>query len=234
MAIFMESFLELHPGSKYLFVEDDDEKAPHRLKEKYGRVLRNDVWHKPEFTELAPEGSPTDTNGFLRDIGTISVRKCPMQLAINCGASVMEVNVRARWKDQGGGPAFFRCVNLQQTFADANVAAVLCRGGAVRYQLKHDVELTDTWLFEHVVPHLRRRYPVDNGLCRVLGHALLYICLSSNEEVAIPTALCNRVKAAYAALGLDEEQPVERVALHIYRLPNGTFGIGDRENGGKG
>ena len=75
---------------------------------------------------------------------------------------------------------------------------------------------------------------MDNRLCRVLGHTLLYICLSSNEEVAIPMALCNRVKAAYAALGLDEEQPVERVALHIYRLPNGTFGIGDRENGGKG
>ena len=35
------------------------------------------------------------------------------------------------------------------------------------------------------------------------------------------------MKAAYAALGLDEVEPVEKVQLHVYRMPNGTFGISD-------
>ena len=97
--------------------------------------------------------------------------------------------------------------------------------GAVRYKLKDGVEVTDVWLFEHVVPHIRARYPTDDRLCRVLGLSLLYICLSSNEQVVIPEALCDRVQDAYAALGLDEEQPVEKVQLHVYRMPNGTFGM---------
>ena len=87
--------------------------------------------------------------------------------------------------------------------------------------------MTDTWLFEHVVPHIRARYSRDDKLCQVLGLSLLYICLSSNEQVIIPEALSNRVKGAYAALGLDEDQPVEKVELHVYRMPNGTFGISD-------
>ena len=61
----------------------------------------------------------------------------------------------------------------------------------------------------------------------MLGLSLLYICLSSNEEVYVPDALRHRVKAAYAALGLGEEEPVEKVELHVYRTGNGTFGISD-------
>ena len=47
MSVFMEYFLELHPRSKYLFTEDDDEKAPNRLKAKYTKNVREDFWRKP-------------------------------------------------------------------------------------------------------------------------------------------------------------------------------------------
>merc|ERR1712086_466612 len=102
-----------------------------------------------------------------------------------------------------------------------------CRGGAVRYKVKDGLELMDAWLFERVVPHIRQRYPNDDRLCKVLGLSLLYICLSSNKEVYFPDTLRHRVKAAYAALGLGEEEPVEKVELHVYRTGNGTFGISD-------
>ena len=55
--------------------------------------------------------------------------------------------------------------------------------------------------------------------------SLLYISLRSNEDVIIPDALCNRLKAAYTVLGLEEEEKVEAVQLHVYRLKNGTFGV---------
>jgi hypothetical protein len=229
MSIYMESFLERHPNSKYLFTDDDDAKGPARLKCTYSKVLREEVWRTPEFIDLAPEASLLDKHGWPTDIGTHSGRKCPAEYAANCGALTVEIEIRGRWKGQKGGRVIFRYINIQQAFEDARVAALLCRGGAVRYKLKDGVLtlITDAWLFEHVVPNVHRRYPSDDRLCRVLALSLLYICLRSNEDIIIPDALCNRVKAAYAALGLEEEEPVEKVQLHVYRMPNGTFGISD-------
>ena len=229
MSIYMESFLERHPNAKYLFTDDDDAKGPSRLKSAYSAALREDVWRKKEFIDLAPEASPLDKHGWPTNIGTHSGRKCPAEYAANCGAHTVEIEIRGRWKGQKGGRVVFRYINIQQAFEDAKVAALLCRGGAIRYKLKDGVltVITDAWLFEHVVPNVHRRFPTDARLCRVLGLSLLYICLRSNEEVVIPDALCDRVKAAYAALGLEEVEPVEKVQLHVYRMPNGTFGISD-------
>ena len=56
---------------------------------------------------------------------------------------------------------------------------------------------------------------------------LLYICLRSNGDVIVPYTLCNWVKAAYAALCLNEEEPVKVVQLYVYWMPNGTFDIAD-------
>lgn len=78
--------------------------------------------------------------------------------------------------------------------------------------------ITTEWLFEHVVPNMRNRYANDSRLCRVMALPLLYICLSSNEDVYVPTQLRNRVRNAYAQLGNEEEQPIKKIPLHIYRL----------------
>ena len=77
------------------------------------------------------------------------------------------------------------------------------------------------------MPNARRGHPSNDRLCRVLALLLLYICLRSNEDAIIPDVLCNRVKAAYATFVLGEDEPAEMVQLHVYRIPNGTFGISD-------
>ena len=102
MSIYMEYFLELHPRSKYLFTDDDD-KAPNRLKDRYTKNAREDVWRKPEFVELAPEAARVSPNGWATDIGSHSGRKCSAEYAANCGAAVIEVEIRGRWKGQKGG-----------------------------------------------------------------------------------------------------------------------------------
>ena len=112
MSIYMESFLELHPRSKYLFTDDDDEKAPNRLKAKYTKNVREDVWRKPEFVELAPEAARVDSNGWATDIGSHSGRKCSAEYAANCGATSNEVEIRGRWKGQKGGRIIFWCINI--------------------------------------------------------------------------------------------------------------------------
>ena len=57
--------------------------------------------------------------------------------------------------------------------------------------------------------------------------SLRYICLWHNEEIFVPAPLCNGVKDVYAALGLAVEEPIEKVALHVYQGPSSVFGIGD-------
>ena len=54
MAVYLEWFLKFYPNSKYLFTEDDSEKAPARLKTVYGKCLRDNVWRTPDFMDLAP------------------------------------------------------------------------------------------------------------------------------------------------------------------------------------
>ena len=92
----MESFLESHPNSKYLFTDDDDTKGPICLKAKDSKVLQNEVWRKPKFIDMGPEVSPLDSHGWTTDIGTHSNGKCPTEYAANCGANTVEVEIRGR------------------------------------------------------------------------------------------------------------------------------------------
>lgn len=214
MSIYLETYLEMHPNSKYLFTEDDADIAPIRLKDKFTNNLRTHVWRKPEFKELAPSDSTEN------DVGGHSGRKCPAEYAANCGASYIEVEIRGRWKGQKGGKVVFRYINVQQLFEDAKVCAILCRGGAVMYEVvpAAAAALTDAWLFEHIVPNITRRFGNDRGLCKVLALPLLYICLSENEDVYVPSALRDRVRGAYNVLNLDIQQPIRKVPLVVHRI----------------
>ena len=111
MSIYLETFLEMHPTSKYLFTEDDNELAPLRLKGTCAHIIRDYVWQKQDFINLAPEDSIKDDNGYLVDIATHSGRKCPTEYATNCGASGNEIEIRWRWKGQKGGRAGFRYIS---------------------------------------------------------------------------------------------------------------------------
>ena len=111
------------------------------------------------------------------------------------------------------GRIIFQYINIQLAFEDAKLAVLLFRGGAVRYKLKDGVLtlITNAWLFENVVQNIRPRHPCDERLFRVFTLSLLYMCLCSNEDVIIPDALRHWLKAVYVVLGLDEEEPVEKV-----------------------
>ena len=207
----------MFPNSKYLFTEDDNKKAPCRLKSTYTNALREKVWRKQAFIKLAPEAGPIDANMYPTDIASHSSCKCPVEYATNSGASSNEVEIRGRWKGQKGGRVVFRYINVQQLYEDVRVESLLCRGEPVRYTIKEGVQITDDWLFEHVVPNIRRRFPNDARLFRVMALSLLYICLQHNEEIYVPAPLRNRVKDTYTALGLAVEEPIQKMTLHDYR-----------------
>ena len=213
LGLHLESFLELHPETKYLFTEKDGKNAPKNLKAKYRRTLGKAAWSKDEFKDLS--------EGEDGDIGTHSKRKLPATYAVACGCTWEEVEIRGRWKGGKGSRVINRYIDVKQLYHDAKVAATLCVGGAVKYVLIEGI--SDEWLYENVVPSIRRRFPNDRKLCVLLAKALLYICLKSVDEsdttaIPVPSHIRDRVIVAYNSLGLEDDQPVKKVPLHIYRV----------------
>jgi len=97
---------------------------------------------------------------------------------------------------------------------------MMCVGGPCAYRLKEGVPVTDDWLFEYVIPNIRKRFEHDTRLCRVLGNALLYSIFKDELADKLPVALVARVKTAYALLENNpvEGNPVKKVPLHIYNV----------------
>ena len=83
--------------------------------------------------------------------------KNPAEYATHCGCSFNEVKICGRWKGQKGGQVVFRYISIQQLYEDAKVAGTICIDGPVKYVVKDGItDITNEWLFEHVVPTIRR------------------------------------------------------------------------------
>jgi len=108
---------------------------------------------------------------------------------------------------------------VTQVHIDAKVAALLCPGGAIKYKLKASLAdlITDDWLFTKCVPHIRRRYPNDHRLCRILGLATLHAYCDPTLRELLPNE-----QQARLSYGLRDTNygvnAVEKVPLHVYAI----------------
>ncbi|KAI2493261.1 hypothetical protein MHU86_21298 [Fragilaria crotonensis] len=102
-------------------------------KSQYRSRIQKEVWLHEDFKRLADED---DEDG----VGTHSYRKFPSTYARSNGCSPDEIEIRGRWKQQGQR-VVFRYIDVKQLFIDAKVAAALCIGGPIKYELSVDVEM---------------------------------------------------------------------------------------------
>jgi Transcriptional activator of glycolytic enzymes len=212
LAIYLEETLARNPNQLYLFTDATSDRAPKNLIQTYRKRLEKVVWKHQDFKSLATEED--DKEG----VGTHSYRKFPANHARGCGCAPDEIEIRGRWKTQGQR-VVFRYIDVKQLTIDAKVAGVLCVGGPIKYKLKEDVNLTDDWLFNNVVPKIRSRYPNDSRLCRVLATALLFGAMDPQiGEDMMPAAMKERITSAYLPTHPEIAQPVVRVPLTIYRI----------------
>ena len=213
LAVYLEEMLCRDPNQLYLFTDSVSDNAPKNLIQTYRKRLEKVVWKNAEFKALEVE----DDEG--EGVGTHSYRKFPSNYARGCGCIPDEIEIRGRWKSQGQR-VVFRYIDVKQLATDAKVAGVLCVGGPIKYKFKEGVTLSDDWLFENVVPNIRRRFPNDSRLCKVLATALLFGALDNEigESNLIPDPLRDRITTAYLPTHPDIAQPVVRVPLTIYRI----------------
>jgi hypothetical protein len=217
LAIYYETMLAMHPQAKYMFTEHVEKEAPKRLKGTWRSELKKVVWATPEFADVEEEceddedDEDDDNDGKTKTkilkVGTHSRRKFAADYAANCGHDENEIEIRARWKQKRGGKQVFIYISFKKAYEDAIVCATLCIGGPVMYRLKEGSAgdtITPEWLFEKVIPNIRRRFPHDTRLCTILGTVLLYACMSDEEDIFMPNDLRERVRAEYNLLNLDE------------------------------
>ena len=219
LAIYLEEFLNQHPRAVLLFTEQTPgPNAVKNLISRYRSRIQKEVWMHEEFKQLADED---DEDG----VGTHSYRKFPSTYARSNGCSPDEIEIRGRWKQQGQR-VVFRYIDVKQLFIDAKVAAALCIGGPIKYDLVDDAEVrmavTNDWIFTNVIPCIRTRFSGDSRLCRVLGLSLLFGCLDEELAPELPLHVVARVRNAWEALQLRAavatNNPVHRVPLHVYRI----------------
>ena len=209
--VYLEDMLSRNPDQLYLFTDSTTDKAPKNLIQTYRKRLEKVVWKHREFIALETED---DEEG----VGTHSYRKFPSNYSRGCGCSPDEIEIRGRWKTQGQR-VVFRYIDVKQLTIDAKVAGVLCVGGPIKYRMKRGVSLTDDWLFEHVVPNIRRRFPEDSRFCRILATAILFGAMDNEiAEVYLPEAMRERITTGYIPTHPDIAQPVVRIPLTIYRI----------------
>jgi hypothetical protein len=202
LAIYLEAWIGTGQGmvGTLLFNASDDN--PTRVKALISEILRSEAFNSPDFVRM--KDGP---------VGTHSIRKLPASHARKSDCSKDNVDVRARWKRKARQQDGY--VEVTLPYPDAKVAAKLCIGGCIKYQLRQNSGITDEWIAEFVVPNILRRFP--QGVGRVLGRALLWACFEPNLAGYVPQEILDRVRNAYTAIRVlpEGENPVVKLELVV-------------------
>jgi len=130
LAAYLELYVGRYPDMHYLFTDapPTDKNAVKNLISQYRNRLKAVVWENQEFIALEDED---DEDG----VGTHSYRKFASTYAKNCGGARDEVEIRGRWKLEGGR-IVSRYIDPKQLYIDAKIEAILCVGGPIAYKLR--------------------------------------------------------------------------------------------------
>jgi hypothetical protein len=203
MAAHLETWIESGDGATNPFVFGfGGEEDPLRNKAKAKHFLKAQVFSNPEFITGPGE------------VGSHSIRKYAATYARRNGCPRDDTDGRGRWKKRKRQVDTY--IEPTLPYPDARVAAVLCRGGACKYVVKAGSGISDDWILEYVVPHIRMRF--SRSVALVLGRALLW-AVFEDFGVYLPIALRNRIQTAYADIPgrqlVAGENPVKRVPLVV-------------------
>ena len=101
---------------------------------------------------------------------------------------------------------------------DAKVAAALCKGEPITYEVKVESMVTDSWILEHVVPNIAKHY--NRVCCILLGKALLWRIMDPLQSALLPSQQVNRVRRLYLAIEdnilTDDENPIAKIPLSVH------------------
>ena len=178
---------------------------PNTIKNRVSKIMC-DALDDPTFSEVL-----TDDD---KKVGTHSTRKYACTYATRCGCSKDDIDYRFRWKNRRMQD---RYVEGHIPVGDAKVAAALCKGEPITYEVKSESMVTDSWLLEHVVPNIAKHY--NRVCCILLGKALLWRIMDPLQSALLPSQQVNRVRRLYLAIEGNiltvDENPIAKIPLSV-------------------
>ena len=231
LAYYLEESCSLREGNDhdnvYLFANGNEDDAPEKLKRRYLNCLDKKVWNCQEFKNLDDQVGDRDDR---KTVGGHSTRKFASTFATRRGAQQSQVEYRGRWiGGRGKSVCSTRYIDVNDEYADAYVASLLCSGGAVAYEIKPGLQVSDDFLFHAVNPHTRGRFGNDVRLCRVLGLALLWGAFEpeANTCVGIGSNIVDAFCEQYPDVDttVPRFNPVVKVHLSVINTNNGELRV---------
>lgn len=160
---------------------EDEEKGPERTKSAIYSCLK-EVFKHDDFRSVA-----------TGPLGSHSFRKFPATLARKKGCSRDDVDGRGRWKNKVRVSDTYMDISLP--YNDAKVAAKLCVGGAIKYELRQDAGVTKAWVGENVAPLISDFMTKEIG--QTLGMALLWAAYDNEFHQIIPLEMRERIRRSF-------------------------------------
>ena len=192
------------PLTPYLFAFSDDTAVPNggvKAKATVQNIYRSDIFKRPEFTDTGP-------------LGSHSVCKFASTECRKKGASKDEKDLRGRWKSTARVSDVYDDIELP--YPDAKVAALLCVGGPVKYEVREEPGIDKEWILNNVMPHGRTM--IDDDAAVVLGTAVLWYAFTPEGIANMPPALYQQIRDRYALLPNNSEpatNPVKKIPIVV-------------------
>jgi hypothetical protein len=214
LANYMEMWIGQNQNVKHLFTNNkDEEKRPTNMKQQYQNQIECLVWKNNEFKALEDETEPH--NG----LGTHSKRKFVLDKANKLGIDEEWIEYCGRWVgDRNKKILWKHYISIENKYKDAYVCASLCDGGAIKYQPKQGLVITDEFLFQEVMPNIQWRKQTDNRFCRVMGLARLWSIFDPNASELLPVNDVTRIRDSFKDYFGDHEEPVVKVHLEVIKI----------------
>lgn len=159
-------------------------------------------------------------------MGSHSVQKYPANFA-KTKCTLEEIDIRGRWK-RHGTKVVDRYIDVKQEYIDGKVAATLCIGGPVKYELVEGSGLTKEWLEEKVVPGISDFFHLeDNNIAFVLALPLLWAIMDSEQQKRVPDWLITKVMVEYNKVVQlpSGENPVSKCRLIVFLTTDGNLSL---------
>ena len=135
------------------------------------------------------------------------------------GSPPDDVDVRGRWKGRLAGRIVGVYISPDQPYIDAKVAANLCGGCPIAYELHPELKdvVTKEWLLDHVVPAMNTWYGVTDNPSLTLALPLLWASFDEGHQERQVPHQRERIRAAFESIRPDgfEGNPVVKTHLTI-------------------
>ena len=83
---------------------------------------------------------------------------------------------------------------------DAKVAAAMCKGGVIAYEIDPLSGVSDNWILDYVVPNMVR-HGIPSEVCIVFGRAVLFRVFDRTGEDAVPIPMRESTVRVYNNFG---------------------------------